>query len=71
LGTTSNALENKKPTIPSFSWDFGKKKAEIKETTANGKEASVKNDSAGEGFIFGSRLADKVTNVSFFIGIFS
>jgi hypothetical protein len=60
LGTTPNTLENKKP-IPSFSWDFGKKKT----ADTNGKETSTNKVESSGGFIFGSRLADKVTNVGF------
>lgn len=68
LGTSSNSSENKKPAIPSFSWDFGKKKTDNASTT-NGKDtasAPKTESSSGSGFIFGSRLADKVTNVSKF-----
>lgn len=63
---SSTAAENKKPPVSSsFEWSFGKKK-----DATNGKNATTstpKIEPSVGGFVFGSRLSEKVTNVCFIV----
>jgi hypothetical protein len=64
IKTSSANTENKTPSFTSFSWNFGKKQSD----PTNGKETpALKAEATPGGFIFGSRLSEKVTNVSLYI----